>query len=271
MYIIGDNPAGSGSVQTKESLEKLDFLVVQDMFLTETARLADVVLPAASFAEKDGTFVNTERKVQRVRKAIDSPGNAKEDWRILCDVSNAMGQAMDYDSAQSIMEEIAKAAPSYAGINYDRLETSGMQCPGTADGSETLRLHVDKFICGQGVLQAVDYIPPEEAPDDQYPMYLTTGRNLYQFHASTDESKASLGLYSEPFAEISIEDAITCQVGDGDPVKVVSKNGEVQLKVVVSDKAMKGSIFVPHPFAAPLDPMAETLEHKACIVKIEKA
>jgi formate dehydrogenase alpha subunit len=271
MYIIGDNPAGSGSVQTKESLEKLDFLVVQDMFMTETAQLADVVLPSASFAEKDGTFVNTERRVQLVRKAIDSPGDAKEDWRILCDVSKAMGTNMDCESAQSIMQEIVRVVPAYAGINYDRLEEKGMQCPSTADGSETARLHVDKFICGKGKLQTVDYTPPEIAPDAQYPMYLTTGRNLFQFHTSSDESKAALGLSSEPFAEISIEDAVACQVGDGDSVKVASKNGEVQLKVVVSDKTMKGSVFVPHPFAAPLDPAAETLEHKVCIVKIEKA
>jgi predicted molibdopterin-dependent oxidoreductase YjgC len=146
-----------------------------------------------------------------------------------------------------------------------------MQCPSTADGSETARLHIDKFICGQGNLQVVDYTPPETAPDAQYPMYLTTGRNLYQFYSSADESKAGLGLSSEPFAEISIEDAVAYQVGDGDSVKVASKDGEVHLKVVVSEKAMKGSVFVPHPFAAPLDPTADTLEHKVCIVKIEKA
>ncbi len=264
MYIIGDNPAGSG-VNTKESLEKLDFLIVQDIFMTETAQMADVVLPSASFAEKDGTFVNTERKVQRVRKAINSPGGAKEDWRILCDLSKAVGKAMDYNSAQDIMQAIAETASSYSGINYNRLENDGIQCPSSPDGSGTPRLHVEKFICGQGVLQAVECTPPENAPDAQYPMYLTTGRNLYQFHTASD------GLSSEPLAEIAIEDAVACKVGDDDTIKISSKGGEIQMKVLVSEKAMKGIVFVPQPFAAPLDPAAETLEHKACAVKIEKA
>ncbi len=271
MYIIGDNPAGTGSAQIKESLEKLDFLVVQDIFMTETAKMANVVLPSASFAEKDGTFVNTERRVQRVRKAIDSPGDAKEDWRIICDLSKAVGQALDYDSPQAIMQEIAEIVSSYAGVNYDRLDSNGVICPSTADGSGTPRLHVDKFICGQGVLQVVEFTPPENAPDAQLPLYLITGRNLYQFRAATSGIPALPGCPSEPFAEISLEDAVACKVGDDDTIKISSKAGEVQLKVVISEKAMTGIVFVPQPFAAPLDPAAETLEHKVCAVKIEKA
>jgi len=271
MYIIADNPAGTGPAQVKEGLEKLDFLVVQDMFMTETARLADVVLPSASFAEKDGTFTNTERKVQRVRKAIDPPDEAKEDWRIFRDVARALGQTMAYNSAEDIMEEIVKMVPQYAGINYERLENDGIHCPSSAEGSGTLRLHVGKFSCGQGKFQAVEYTPPAEAPDTRYPMYLTTGRTLYQFHGGTDESKASLGRSAEPYVEVSVEDAIACQVGDGDSIKVTSKQGEVQLKALISDKAMKGTLFIPHPFAVPLDPTAETLAHHVCAVKIEKA
>ena len=270
MYIIGDNPLGSGSVQTKESLEKLDFLVVQDIFMTETAQIADVVLPSASFAEKDGTFVNTERKVQRVRKAINSPGDAKEDWRIICDLSKAMGTAMDYDGPQDVMQEIAETASSYAGINYDRLDNDGIHCPSTPEGFGMSRLHVDKFMCGQGVLQAVAFTPPENAPDAQYPLYLTTGRDLYQFRTATC-AQASDGLPSEPLVQISIEDALACKVGDGDSLKIASSVGEIRMKVLVSEKAMKGTVFVPLPFAAPLDPTAETLEYKACTVKIEKA
>ena len=270
MYIIGDNPVGSGSAQTKESLENLDFLVVQDLFMTETAQMADVVLPSASFAEKDGTFVNTERKVQRVRKAINSPGGAKEDWNIICDLSKAMGTDMDYAGPQDVMQEIAETAASYAGINYDRLDNVGIPCPSTADGSGTPRLHVDTFMCGQGVLQAVEFTPPENAPDTQYPLYLTTGRDLYQFRTAT-RAQSSEGLPSEPLVEIAIEDAVACKVGDGDTLKIVSSAGEIQMKVLVSEKAMKGTVFVPLPFAAPLDPAAETLEYKACTVKIEKA
>ncbi len=141
--------------------------------MTETAQMADVVLPSASFAEKDGTFVNTERKVQRVRKAINSPGGAKADWKIICDLSKAMGTDMDYEGPQDIMQEIAETASAYAGINYDRLDDDGIPCPSTAEGSGTPRLHVDKFMCGQGVLQAAKFTAPENVPDAQYPLYLS--------------------------------------------------------------------------------------------------
>ena len=168
------------------------------------------------------------------------------------------------------MQEIAETASAYAGINYDRLDDDGIPCPSTAEGSGTPRLHVDKFMCGQGVLQAAKFTAPENVPDAQYPLYLTTGRDLYQFRTATRD-QASEGLPSEPLVEIAIEDAVACKVGDGDTLKIASSAGEIQMKVLVSEKAMKGMVFVPLPFAAPLDPAAETLEHKACTVKIEKA
>ncbi len=157
----------------KESLEKLDILVVQDMFLTETAQLADV-LPAASFAEKDGTFSNTERRVQRVRKAIDPPGQARSDWEIVCDLATRMGYPMQYAHPSDIMDEIAGLTPSYAGISYDRLEKDGIQwpCP-TKDHPGTKILHVGKFSRGLGKFSAVEYLPPSEQPDQEYPLIFT--------------------------------------------------------------------------------------------------
>jgi formate dehydrogenase major subunit/formate dehydrogenase alpha subunit len=176
---------------------------------------------------------------------------------------------MEYEGPQDIMQEIAETVPSYAGINYERLDNDGIPCPSTAEGTGTPRLHVDKFMCGQGALQAVEYTPPETSPNDQYPLYLTTGRDLYQFHTAT-RAESSEGRLFEPVVEISIEDAVTSNVGDGDTLKIASSAGEIQMKALVSEKAMKGIVFIPLPFAAPLDPEAETLGHKPCTVKIEK-
>ena len=162
-YIIGENPIVSDPDlnHAQKGLENLNFLVVQGIFMTETAKLADVVLPAASFAEKEGTFVNTERKVQRVRRALESPGDSREDWEIISDLSGRMGYQMTYKNAQAIMKEIADVTPSYCGISYGRLEKEGIHwpCLGT-DHPGTPCLHVDQFSCGLGVFHEIDYIPP---------------------------------------------------------------------------------------------------------------
>jgi formate dehydrogenase major subunit len=285
LYIIGENPMISDPDlnHAKKSLENLDFLVVQDIFMTETAELADVVLPTASFAEKDGTFTNTERKVQRVRRAIDSPGDAKEDWVILCDIARRMGYEMNYKNAEEIMTEIAEVTPSYCGINYDRIRNDGIHwpCPST-DHPGTPCLHVDKFSCGLGVFHAIDYIPPAEVIDDEYPLYLTTGRVLYQFHTGTMTMKSEglNDLAPRSFVEISANDADTYNIADGDLLRVASRRGEIEAEAKISDKAVTGTVFIPFHYAkaaanmltnSALDPVANIPEYKVCAVKLSKS
>jgi formate dehydrogenase alpha subunit len=285
LYIIGENPMVSDPDlnHAKKTLENFDFLVVQDIFLTETAEMADVVLPSASFAEKEGTFANTERKVQRVRKAVEPPGEAREDWEIISDLSSRMGYNMDYKSAEAIMEEIAQVTPSYCGINYDRLKDDGIHwpCPNT-EHPGTPCLHVDQFTCGLGVFHALEYKPPAELPDDMYPMYLTTGRVLYQFHTGsmTMKSQGLNDLAPECFVEISPQDAEAYGIENGDLLRIASRRGEIEAKARLSGKAVKGTIFIPFHYAkaaankltnAALDPTAKIPEFKVCAVRIEKA
>lgn len=284
LYIMGENPMVSDPNlnHAEEGLKKVDFVVVQDIFLTETARFADVVLPSACFAEKDGTFTNTERKVQRVRKAIDPPGDAKQDWEIICDISSRMGYQMSYDGPKAIMEEIARLTPSYSGITYDRIEVDGLHWPCTGpDHPGTPCLHVDQFACGLGVFHAIDYIPPAELPDEEFPFYLTTGRILYQYHTGTMTMKVG-GLNEiapECFVEISRKDAEASSIQDGEPIRVKSRRGEIIAKAKISNKAVEGTIFIPFHYAsaaankltnAVLDPVAKIPEYKVCAVRIEK-
>ncbi len=188
MYIIGENPLVSDPDlnHAEKSFSHLDFLVVQDIFMTETALTADVVFPTACFAEKEGTFSNTERRVQRVRKAVDAPGSAKDDWQVTSEIATRMGYPMKYNSAEEIFNEIAAVTPSYAGLSYERIEKRGIHwpCP-TADHPGTPILHTQQFTHGLGVFHAIDFIPPAEQTDEQYPLYLTTGRVLYQYHTGT--------------------------------------------------------------------------------------
>jgi len=285
MYIIGENPmvADPDLNHTEKSLKNLEFLVVQDIFLTETAQLADVVLPASLFAEKDGTFSNTERKVQRVRKAVEPPGEAKEDWKILSGLAGYMGHAMNYDNSKAVMKEIAEVTPSYCGINYDRLQKDGIHWPCTGtDHPGTPCLHMDEFTCGLGVFHAIEYIPPAELPDDEYPLYLTTGRVLYQYHTGTMTMKSQglNDLAPECFVEMSAEDAVAYNIEGDNMLKISSRRGEITAKAKVSDKAVKGTVFLPFHYAgaaankltnAALDPVAKIPEYKVCAVRIEKA
>ena len=284
LYIIGENPMISDPDlnHAQKSLENLEFLVVQDIFMTETARIADVVLPSASFAEKEGTFTNTERKVHRVRKAVDAPGKAKEDWTIICDLSTRMGYPMSFKNSRTIMEEIARVTPSYCGINYNRLARKGIHWPCTGtDHPGTPCLHIDQFTCGLGVFHAIDYIPPAEVPDSDFPLYLTTGRILYHYHTGTMTMK-SPGLNEmapECFVEISPHDARNYNLENQDLLKVVSRRGEIKAKVRISDKAVNGTIFIPFHYATAaanrltngaLDPTARIPEYKVCAVRIER-
>ena len=285
MYIIGENPLVSDPDlnHAEKSFSRLDFLVVQDIFMTETARQADVVLPAACFAEKDGTFSNTERRVQRVRKALDPPGSVREDWRITAEIGRRMGYPMNYPSARDIFEEIARLTPSYAGITYDRIDREGIHwpCP-SPDHPGTPILHTRQFTHGKGVFHAIDFIPPAEQVDTEYPLYLTTGRVLYQYHTGT-MTRRTEGLNErapESFVEISTSDAEKNGLDDGEKIRIASRRGEITARVKVSDLAVDGTVFIPFHFAeaaanrltnAALDPVANIPEYKVCAVKIEQA
>lgn len=285
LYIIGENPLVSDPDlnHVEKSIKNLDFLVVQDIFLTETAQLADVVLPTCSFAEKDGTFANTERRVQRIRKAVNPPGQAKDDWAIICDIATHMGYPMSYASSSEIMTEIAAVTPSYAGITYARIEDEGLHwpCP-NSEHPGTPVLHRDNFTRGRGLFHAIDYIAPAEQTDTDYPMYLTTGRLLYQYHTGTMTMKTE-GLNDrapECFVEISPEDARSHNLEDGTVVEIASRRGNIQATIKISDHAVTGTVFIPFHFAqaaankltnAALDPISGIPEYKVCAVKLSKA
>ncbi len=218
--------------------------MVQDIFLSETARLADVVLPGASFAEKDGTFTNTERRVQRVRKAIEPIGDSRPDWQITCQLGKRMGSSgFDFEHPSQIMEEIASLTPSYGGISYQRLEDGGLQwpCP-TPEHPGTPILHTQQFPRGKGRFIPLEYKPPMELPDDEYPLVLTTGRSLYQYHTGTMTRKvAGLNvLKGEGTVEINPGDASALGITDGEMVKVISRRGEVVTKAKVTEVSSPG-------------------------------
>jgi formate dehydrogenase alpha subunit len=285
LYVIGENPLVSDPDlnHCEKSLKNLDFLVVQDIFLTETAQLADVVLPSACFAEKDGTFSNTDRRVHLVRKAVDPPGQAWDDWKITCEIGTRMGYAMKYENARQIMEEIAKVTPSYGGITYDRIEYEGIHWPApTAEHPGTPVLHREQFAKGKGTFHAIDYVPPAESADDEYPMHLTTGRLLYHYHTGTMTMKSD-GLNEiapECFVEISLQDARKYDMQEGDAVEIASRRGSIQAVIKVSNKAVSGTVFIPFHYAAAaanrltnaaLDPISGIPEYKVCAVKLSKA
>jgi len=285
VYLIGENPVISDpdSKHIEEALSKLDFLVVQDIFLTETARLADVVLPGVSFAEKDGTFSNTERRVQLVRKAIESAGIAKPDWQIICDLAEKMGEnGFNYNNASEIMKEIAALTPSYGGITYDRLERGSLQwpCP-TKDHPGVKYLHSDSFVRGKGKFMPLEFKPSAELPDNEYPFYLNTGRSLYHYHTGTMTRKSPglNELMGQEQVEMNPEDANALSIEDGDIVRVISRRGEVKVKAKLTDKSAKGSVFMTFHFAETptnqltnpaLDPIAKIPELKVCAVRVEK-
>lgn len=284
LYIMGENPvlADADANHVVHALEHLDFLVVQDIFLTETAALADVVLPAASFAEKNGTFSNTERRVQRVRKAIEPIGQAKADWEIVALIAKAMGYPMNFKSSEDVMTEITKVTPAYGGISYARLEQGSLQwpCP-TAEHQGTPFLHVGKFSRGLGKFHAVEYVPQDEQPDAEYPMVLNTGRRLYHYHTGTmtQRTGALEVAYGEEHLEIHCADAEQLGICDGDKVKVSSRRGEVEVVAKISDKVTPGMVFTSFHYPAVAinkltnsarDPIAKIPELKVCAVKVEK-
>lgn len=285
IYLIGENPVLSDpdANHIRESLEALDLLVVQDIFLTETAQLADVVLPSVSFAEKEGTFTNTERRVQRVRKAIKPVGDSMPDWWITCQIAKRMkAKGFDFENASQIMEEIASLTPSYGGINYSRIDEVGLQwpCP-TEEHPGTPILHTQQFTRGKGHFSPLEYKPPAEQPDDEYPLILTTERSLYQFHTGTMTRKVE-GLneiLGEGLIEINPSDASALDIADGEVVTVVSRRGKITAKARVTDTSPVGVVSMDFHFAESptniltnpaLDPVSKIPELKVAAVRIEK-
>lgn len=284
LYVMGENPMVSDPNlnHVEEALNKIDFLLVQDIFLTETAQLADVVLPAATFAEKDGTFTNTERRVLRVRKAIDPVGESKPDWKILMELSSLLGHEEFYRNPSDIMDEIAYITPSYRGIDYNRLEKSSLQWPCTnKDHPGTMYLHKDTMARGKGLFMDIDHVPSKDAQDETYPLILTTGRMLYHYHTRTMTGKVD-GLNEmadKSYLEINPVTAAKYNISDKDIVRVSSKRGEIKTYAKISKKVDEKTLFMPFHFAdglvnkltnSSLDPIAKIPELKVATVNIKK-
>ena len=286
VYLVGENPVLSDpdASHVEEALKKLKFFIVQDIFLSETAQLADVVLPAVTFAEKDGTFTNTERRVQRVRQAISAKGDSRPDWWITCQIAKRLGgQGFDFENPSRIMAEIAELTPSYGGISYNRLEKGGLQWPCTIDDHPgTPILHTERFTRGKGRFIPLEYKPPMEQPDDDYPLILTTERSLYQFHTGTMTRKVKgLNILNgEELVQINPQDAQRLGITDGEGVRVTSRRGEVMAKSKVTEASPVGVVTMSFHFTETrtnlltnpaLDPVSKIPELKVCAVKVEKA
>ncbi len=284
LYIMGENPMVSDPDinHVKRALSNLDFLIVQDIFLTETAEYADVVLPAASFAEKDGTFTNTERRVQRIRKAIEPVGDAKADWQILAEVMARLGHDRKYSHPSEIMDEIRSVTPSYGGISYDRIEDVGIQWPCPHESHPgTKYLHKDGITRGKGLLMAVDHRSSAEVPDSEYPFILTTGRLLYQYHTRTMTGRVEglNKLAPESFVEINEATANKLNIHNGDKVRLTSRRGSIVTTAKVTEIVDEDVIFMPFHYSegavnyltnTKLDKYAKIPELKVAAVKIEK-
>jgi formate dehydrogenase alpha subunit len=297
LYVIGENPMVSDPDlnHVRYSLQKTEFIVVQDLFFTETGQYADVVLPAASFAEKEGTFTNTERRIQRVREAIPSPGEAKPDTWIIIELAkrmlalgastpdkNATHGTWDYSEIAGVMDEINQLTPIYTGVTYRRLEQcTQLQWPvPSEDHPGTPVLHVSKFSRGLGRFAAVDHVPPDELPDDEFPLMLTTGRVIYHWHGGemTHRARNLEAMYPEALVEINPKDAVKANIDDGTLMKVASRRGEIIAKAQVTDRVEPGLIFSTFHFAESaanfltnpaLDPQAKIPEYKVCAVRVE--
>jgi len=282
MHIMGEDPVltDADANHVRKAMAALDFLVVQDLFLTATAQYADVVLPAACYAEKDGTFTNTERRVQRVRKAVESPGECRDDWWIVNQISRRMGHDMGYTGPQQIFEEVRSLVPQYAGITYARIDRAGLQwpCP-TEDHPGTRYLHKDGFARGKGLLRGIEYEAPAEMTSEEYPLLLSTGRMLYHYNVMTRHSDALETLRPNELMEINPEDAEQLGIVNGEVVEVSSRRGRITVEALVTDKVPPGTGFMTfHYEESPVneltnsayDPVTLTAEFKVCAVRVEK-
>ena len=283
LYVFGEDPAladtNIGHVQ--EALKEVNFLVVQDIYLTDTAKMADVVLPAACFAEKDGTFTNTERRVQRVRKAVEPPGEAKPDWWVFCELASRMGYEMRYDSAEEVFAEIRQLLPQYKGISYSRLDQVGLQWPvPSEDHPGTPVLHVDKFTRGRGLFVPENFIPPQEPVDGDYPMLFTTIREYarYNFSSMTGKTAEIDDIAPEAWAEVHPADAERMGIKERDLLCLTSRRGSVDIRARITDRTQEGTISAPYNFAETpvnyltldaLDRLSRTPEYKLCAIRVE--
>lgn len=288
LFIFGEDPVRTdpNTAHVIQCLENLDFLVVDDLFMTETAKMADVILPGISYAEKEGTFSNTERRVQRVRKAVTIQGEAKEDTWIFTEIMNRMGYPQPHLTAAQIMDEIASLVPSFAGISHARLDSEevggrGLQWPCLSpDHPGTEIMHVGKFSRGLGYFRPAAYEPPSELPDEEYPLVMMTGRILYHYNACamTERTQGLVEMANDNFVEVNTKDAEALGIADGEIVALSSRRGKITARAEVSDKTRPGEVWMPFHYMDganwltnnSLDTISSTPEYKVCAVRLSK-
>jgi len=292
LHIMGENPMMSepNLNHTRRMMEQLEFLSVQDLFINETGAYADVFLPVASWAEKEGTFTNTDRRVQRVRKALEPRGQARADWQIICDLAERIEKKLGrsrsafwaYQSPDEVLEEMGRIVPEYAGVKYRRIEKQGIQTPVWDDNHPgTPFLFPETFPRGRGKFYDLEYIPSVEMPDEEYPFILTTGRLLEHWHGGTLTRHSKLDdLYPQARIEINPADGALLKIEDGQTVRVSSRRGTVVLRAWLTQRTTVGVVFIPMHFAEAaanlltidaLDPLAKIPEYKACAVSVVSA
>ncbi len=283
MYVMGEDPVltDADANHVRKALLSLDLLIVQNIFMTETAKLAHVILPATSYAEKDGTFTNTERRVQRVRKAVEPPKGVMLDWKIVAEIAKKSGyKGFDYNSAEEIFEEIRKTMPTYAGITYERIDKDGLQwgCPDLeSPGSKFL--HACEFIRGKGLMLPIEYLPPAELVNDEYPVLMNTGRMLYHYNVSTRISDTLEAISPVERVEIHPEDAKKHDLNKDSIVRVTSRRGTITANIRITKRVQPGTIFMTFHFHespvneltnSAFDPVTKTAEYKVTAVKLAK-
>jgi formate dehydrogenase major subunit len=288
MYMLGENPflSDPNINKVRKALMALDFLVVQDIFLTETAEFADVILPASSYLEKDGTYTNTDRRVQLGRKVLDPPGQARVDWEVVQDIANRVGLGWNYASAREIFDEIVSVMPSYTNLTYDNLGLTGKLYPNPdpehSDG--IVVMFGEKFNTDDGLAHLVpaEWLPAKELPDERFPFVLNTGRLLEHWHTGTMTRRSYALDTIAPRAEVYLNpaDAAALGLADGDSARVTSRRGSIVLATRVSHREAPGNCFIPFHFreaAANLltideiDPTGKIPEFKFCAVRIDAA
>jgi formate dehydrogenase major subunit len=285
--MMGDNPflSDPNVNKVRKALANLEFLCVQDIFLTETAEVADVILPATSFFEKDGTYTNSDRRVQIGRKVLDPPGQARLDWQLVCEIATRMGHPMNYESAEEVFAEFTSLAPSYAGLDYENLKPTGKlwPCPDpeTSDGVQLLFGDGFPTASGRGKFVPVDHQPAAELPDGEYPFILNTGRVLEHWHTGTMTRRARVLNAIEPEAhcQMNPNDLVELDVDSGGLVTLSTRRGSITLRARATVGVARGNVFVPFHFREAsanvltndaLDPFGKIPEFKFCAVKVEK-
>ena len=288
MYMMGENPflSDPNINKVRKALAALEFLVVQDIFLTETAEFADVVLPATSALEKDGTYTNTDRRVQVGHKVLDPPGQARLDWKIICEISNRIGLPMEYESVSDVFDEMVALSPAYKGLKYGNLQPAGKLYPNPdpehSDGTVVLFDESFSTDDGKAHLVPAEWMPARELPDEEYPFVLNTGRLLEHWHTGSMTRRSFALDAIQPAARVFISEADAKRMGiaDGDFVRVTSRRGSIELAATVSHRETPGSCFIPFHFreaAANLltideiDPVGKIPEFKFCAVRVEQA